>query len=205
PILWQYTSSIELHPCWDYLIMYKDPTPSFGGTYGTLFVYDVVLSGLIKNLIPVLIVFIMNVLLIVGLMKASARRRKLVTNGKEAQKRDENISLMLITVAVLYLILLLPSLGLKILRCLWMVKTYLEVDLNIDDKYFDSITFYAMVSDLLIRVNSAINFIIYVLVSKKFRDGLMKLICCKRVSKTEVYKTSVTRTTSFGKAKKGET
>ncbi|CAH1784787.1 unnamed protein product [Owenia fusiformis] len=196
PILWQYTSSIELHPCWDYLIMYKDPTP-FGRTFGTVFMYNVVLTGLLRSLIPVVMVFIMNILLVIGLVKAGKRRRQLVSNvGKEDQKRDETISLMLITVATLYVVLLLPRLGLYVLRSLWMAQKYLDVNLNISSAALTSIAYYAPISDLSVRVNCAINFIIYVLVSKKFRDGLKELVCCRNSGTSESSKMTSTKTLS---------
>ncbi|CAH1784791.1 unnamed protein product [Owenia fusiformis] len=151
----------------------------FGKTYGMTVGYDIIASGLLRYIIPVFSVLIMNILLIRILGNASANRSELVKGAHDGQQ-GRGITVMLVTVATTYTLLLLPLVGIKILRSLFFFQ--LNKEIFIHEKLRLYVSYANLAGNLCLRLNSSINFLLYIVVSRKFRKGIVALFRCDRVT-----------------------
>ena len=135
---------------------------------------------MLRIFIPVAVIFIGNILIVIGLKISAARRAKMFNQKRHDGSRSTTI--MLITVSVVYLITIAPG-GIFIIGDKYSAWTC---------KYGDT----GPVCDLMYTftqqlnyVNSAVNFLLYCLSGSKFRTALKNLIrsciCCKKKSKPQ--------------------
>ncbi|CAH1773676.1 unnamed protein product [Owenia fusiformis] len=184
PTCFHQESYMSVNPCTGAPVGMRKLTP-FGNSYGYGIVYGMICEGLIKYIIPVVSVLAMNGLLVSALRKAARRRKALVTSTeKDSQKGRDNLTLMLTVVAFMFLLLILPAMGVKIVQILYYFHRSEKIVLNVDILKFSYGLAYCVliISDLFLRINSSINFIIYTLVSARFRRGLYELVCCKKMA-----------------------
>ncbi|CAH1785693.1 unnamed protein product [Owenia fusiformis] len=152
----------------------------FGMSYGSSMVYDIILDGFLRYIIPVTMVFAMNSLLIKALNKAATNRMQLSSDSN--QKDNKNITMVLVTVATVFLILVLPHLGAKIMRTVAWLQKDKQISLAIDESVLTTaLKFLMIASNLSLRIKSSINFFLYIVISQKFRKGFSKLIHCGRI------------------------
>lgn len=162
-------------------------------------VYKTVCYFIFRAIGPLLTLVILNWKLIKALQEVRRRHQDLTRSGKHR----ENITLMLVVVVGVFIVCTLPDL------CLRVVVTFTEfAAFNLDKiilRYINAIT------NMLLVVNSSINFLIYCLIGKKFRKILKQMYSCGRpgmvmeLSETEPLTTKTTcNNTSVSKASEAE-
>ena len=129
----------------------------FYTVYGIIFVY-VLWTG-----VPLFILTLLTIRLIKA-MKAH-RRMQLEMNSLH-NKQDSNMTLALVMVVIVFIICHVPNAVLSMLVTLVPMLTRSEVWFIVD-----------YISEVLLILNSAVNFAIYTLANKRFREVLTKTIC----------------------------
>jgi hypothetical protein len=138
---------------------------SFPNWYGT---YDPYHYIILLVLVPLFLIYIMNVVLLVAVRRATSRRAKLTASGQKDQddRAHTQATLMVISILVLFTICESPA-SLDRLASLAGVKFA-------DDSLF--FTFGRKIGLLLVVVDSALNFAAYCISNRMFRQNLL-LVC----------------------------
>jgi len=84
----------------------------------------------------------------------------------------QNITLMLVVVVFMFVICELPDLALRIAFTIQEFVPSVEIDIW-TLRYINALT------NTMLTLNSSINFLIYCLVGKKFRQIFLRLYCCR--------------------------
>ena len=128
-------------------------------------VYDATWYFILLTGVPLFVL----TLLTVRLMKAMEvhRRMKLAMNSGR-QQQDSNVTFALVIVVIVFIICHVPKLALRIVIYLVPYK-----ELKLDDVWH----FMRDIANMFIILNSAINFFIYILANKRFRDVLTEIVC----------------------------
>lgn len=134
-------------------------------------VYNEYFLPIVFRYIPVIIVIILNTV-IIYLVKQSKRFQNTV--GKQDPKRKDEqkkITRMLLSVAIIFLICLLP--GDLLLLCSSTIDGF---------EFFGTYhNLFLVLSDLCLMfemVNSSVNFITYMILNRNFYDTYVRLFCC---------------------------
>ena len=142
--------------CYD--IMYD--TCSFSQKYDQFcYVSEIIVNTVLSNGLCTLLIFIFTILTSIELFKMKKKRAEL---GKESTK-EFGITVMLVTVATLFLILRIPEM------ILFQMMNYIERNYltgSVADNVFAVYPLFLP----LVTINHSINFIIYLIFLKKFRD-----------------------------------
>ncbi|XP_046332633.2 sex peptide receptor-related protein 2-like [Haliotis rufescens] len=135
-------------------------------------------SATVYAFIPATCLIVFNVLIIVLLRRSSATRRHMLSESDasnvEARRQDRQVTIMLVTVAVTFLILTIP-------RCVCVIAYHSMCTGNADlmcttrRQLFDTLT--TQIAD----TNHAINFYLYVLTGRRFRENFLKLFKCRQM------------------------
>ena len=117
---------------------------------------------------PLVLLVVLNLKLVSTLQQVRSRHKDLSKNTRHR----ENITLMLVVVVTVFIVCATPDLT---LRCLLMLTKYCNLPLNLQlMRYVNSL------SNMLLTLNSSINFLIYCLIGKKFRRILRSMVCGAR-------------------------
>ncbi|XP_046553045.1 rhodopsin-like [Haliotis rubra] len=139
-------------------------------------------SATIYSFLPATSVIIFNILIIVLLRRYSRQRRRISVDEPaqiEAQRKERQITIMLVIVAVAFVILTIP-------RCVCVI---LHNNTCSDERDFMCLArkeFFDSITIQLADTNHAINFYLFFLSGRKFREEFLKLFRCRRVTYTEV-------------------
>ncbi|GAB1597439.1 FMRFamide receptor-like [Argonauta hians] len=127
--------------------------------YGQSYIYKEFYSGLMYSIlifiIPLLVLFVLNVLLIIELMKM--RQRRVGMNVEE--DNEANMSLVLVLIVVIFIVCQTPGL----------IAQYEFLPNNVLLKWL-------AVSNTLFIFNSSVNFLVYTAVGRKFRKVLFRTV-----------------------------
>lgn len=135
------------------------------------------IDGAIYSIVPFILLLIFNTMIILGIKLASSKQKILTnkidkTQGTEKVKYQQQITTMLISVSVVFVILTMPNCIFFILEDYW---NYTE-SIHTYAQYFLIYNVVFLLSDL----NHAINFYLYFLSGRKFRMMFINMICCCR-------------------------
>lgn len=135
------------------------------------------IDGAVYSIIPFVLLIIFNTLIICGIKMASSKQKMLTnkidkTKGTDKVKHQQQITVMLISISVVFVILTVPNCCLFILKNYWNFKK----DIHTYATYFLVVNVIFFLSDL----NHAINFYLYFLSGRKFRRMFINSICCCR-------------------------
>ena len=121
--------------------------------------------------IPFMYLFIVNTLLVYSLVKLSQVKGLQMTKSKANQHKN-NMHITTAVVAMVTVFIFCHSLG---------VYTAFNIAVHGRAKAFSNPNNYAvaLVNNLLVTVNSAVNFILYCLISSRFRGIFLKTLCRK--------------------------
>lgn len=116
-------------------------------------------------LIPLVLLFVFNLLLIRSVWQANKMRKQLAEgNSREARQHSEQqrITVMLISVVVVFIMCQLPG-----------------AILLLSHSDFDRVgrIVFGNISNTLVSINAAVNFILYSYFSARFRKTLMRMLC----------------------------
>lgn len=133
------------------------------------------IDGALYAILPIILITILNSLIIYSVRKSSRAQLHLTNriqkiNEKFSQQRQ--ITMMLLTTSIMFLLLVMPNCIFFIAREYW---TWKETPLGISQYYL----VYQIVF-LLSDLNHAVNFYLYCLSGRKFRQKFVELLCCRR-------------------------
>ncbi|CAD5113432.1 unnamed protein product [Dimorphilus gyrociliatus] len=133
-------------------------------------VYKIVYANsiycLVMFLVPLTTLIILNHRLIRALREARRKRAQLLNS--DTSRSEDDITLVLIVVVLVFVVCQTPALATQILH------SFLEDEQKeCPMPYY----FYERLSDFMVVVNSSLNFTIYCFCSKRFRQILKNLIC----------------------------
>ncbi|XP_060078108.1 thyrotropin-releasing hormone receptor-like [Ylistrum balloti] len=133
------------------------------------------IDGAAYSLIPFIILVVFNILIIVGIKRGHRGVISKIdkTRMTEKMKQQQQITIMLITVSLVFVILTMPNCVFFIFQNYWDYTATLH-------EYARYFLFYQLVF-VLSDFNHAINFYLYFLSGKKFRARFHAIICiCRR-------------------------
>jgi neuropeptide Y receptor type 1 len=151
-------------------------------------VYKTVCYFIFRAIGPLLTLIVLNYKLIKALQEVRRRHEDLTRSGKHR----ENITLMLVVVVCVFITCTLPDLVLRI------VVTFRDFLPMVHMGSVTWMTVMNVITNMLLVVNSSINFLIYCLIGKKFRKILKQMYSCGRpkavseLSETEPLTTKTT-------------
>ncbi|XP_069119812.1 probable G-protein coupled receptor 139 [Argopecten irradians] len=149
------------------------------------------IDGAAYSLIPFIILVIFNILIIVGIKRGHRGVVSKIdkTRMTEKMKQQQQITIMLVTVSLVFVILTMPNCVFFIFQNYW---NYTET-LHEYARYF---LFYQLVF-VLSDFNHAINFYLYFLSGKKFRAKFHAIICiCRRKKISRRFGTTISHIAS---------
>lgn len=129
--------------------------------------YFIYLNLFVMFLIPFLILSVLNVLLILAVNNAKKARTKMSSSAS----KETNMTVMLIAVIMVFLFCQLPSIADNILWAIFDDQTK-----RCSRHYIQ----FTTISNLMVVVNSASNFILYCLFGKRFRRVFIKIFYLKK-------------------------
>jgi hypothetical protein len=135
------------------------------------YVYGSAMYFIFFFLIPLITLIILNYKLIYALRETQKRRAKLLTHDSHSRSEDD-ITITLIVVVLVFLISQTPAL---------ITQVLLSSMHRRDTTCPTAVYYYFRLSDLLVVANSASNFIIYCFCSKRFRQILIQLVCASKL------------------------
>ena len=131
--------------------------------------YEELADLIIIVIVPCIILFTGNGIIIVNLVRAHRRHRH--AHGTSNSHNTSSVTVMLCVVSVVFLLLTLPSSVFFIGR----KRLFPNIENDELQKQQASLTF--TVTTLLYHINSMINFLLYVLSGRKFRQAFVGLFC----------------------------
>ena len=158
-------------------------------------IYKTVMYFIFRAVGPLLTLLILNIRLIRALEEVRRKHRDLT----KSNKHRENITLVLVVVVSVFIICEIPDLVLRIIVTLNEYLPGLKLNIWIL-RYVNSIT------NMLLTVNSSVNFLIYCLIGQKFRN-ILQTMClgAQRTSLAEASESEplTTRVTNIQASKNG--
>ena len=137
-----------------------------------ILIYKTIMYFIFRAFGPLITLLVLNFKLIKAFNELRRKRLEL----KKRTRQGENITFMLIVVVTVFIICLLPDLTLRILLTLHSH--------NIAKMNILFLRYANAISNLLLTVNSSINFLIYCLIGNKFRK-LLNQMCCGEQPQSE--------------------
>jgi hypothetical protein len=125
------------------------------------------LYGVVIKVAPCILLTIVSALIVLAMHRAGKRRQRLLAHSNRQPENESSehnrTTIMLITVVLFFVITEFPQ------GILAMIS-------GIDDKFFtDVYSNLGDVMDLLVLLNSAVNFVLYCIMSQQFRDTFTNL------------------------------
>ena len=118
---------------------------------------------------PLTILVALNVQLVMTLKRRRRIRRR--TQQLQSSRRHNSMTMMLIVVVTVFVICQLPDVALRMTA----IVHELDQDSQLD---YDILLLANSITNMLLAVNSSVNFLIYCLLGTKFRKILCRLILC---------------------------
>lgn len=133
------------------------------------------IDGALYAIIPIIIILILNSLIIYAVRKSSKSHLHLtnrIQNLNEKISQQKQITTMLLTTSIMFILLIMPNCVFFIAREYW---TWKETPLG-NAQYYLVYQLVFLLSDL----NHAVNFYLYCFSGRKFRQKFKDLILCRR-------------------------
>ena len=132
-------------------------------------VYDIIVVHVLWTGVPL---FILTVLTIRLIKAMKAHRRMQLDMNNLYNQQDSNMTFALVMVVIVFIICHVPSVF------LWMKSNVVPIEVLIYSDVLDSV---CDIANFLIILNSSINFAIYILANKRFREVLTNTICRRHI------------------------
>lgn len=120
--------------------------------------------------IPISAMLVLNILIITGLHSARKKRENLRGTARmQVQQDNKNtriMTAMLLTVSIVFTVLVTPSIVVILVRAHWVVTAHDEARNNL----------LRAITDVLVATNHSINFFLYCLSGKTFRNQFKQLL-----------------------------
>ncbi|CAH1800930.1 unnamed protein product [Owenia fusiformis] len=133
----------------------------------------------VSSLAPFSILIVCNMLIIIQLLRVrNNRRKKLNVSNSNKDDKTRSMTIMLVMISVLFLCFTAPVSFDIIIKLSKRANTVERAPTTLAEQA-RSVLSQAIVH-MLMYLNSALNFVMYCLSGKKFRDSLKKLLCRKK-------------------------
>ena len=165
--------------CYDIILLDTErcfPSPKYEQF---CYVSEIAVNSVLSNGICTLLIFIFTILTSIELFKMKKRRAEM---GKESTKVF-GITVMLVIVATLFLILRIPE------AILFQMMNYFMTN-NMAGPVVDNVLAVWILSVTFLALNHSINFIIYIIFLKKFRDTFFSFFIFVKISATRTNSTT---------------
>lgn len=146
-----------------------EPVPTALGqnTY-YMIIYQNICYTVFMLIVPLLTLTLLNIRLITALKEIRKRRAEMQSMR---QQQDNNVTLVLIIVVLVFTICQAPAL---VTQIMWTVLT------NSSRMCGGFQYYYSCISNLLVILNSSVNFLIYFFFNQRFRQVLLENICGRK-------------------------
>ncbi len=153
-------------------------------------IYKTIAFLIFRTIGPLSILITLNTKLILAL-RTIRKKHKDLTRGR---KHSENITLMLVVVVTVSIICMLPDLCLRIAVNIYEFQSGNNKAANAQTPIISVVKmrYASAVTNMLLTLNSSINFLIYCLVGKKFRRILLDMYGCVKPQQTNAMEISET-------------
>ena len=142
----------------------------FGEMRQFFFVYDVLCLPIFLVVLPIPTLIAITIRLIKAM---NAHRRMQLEMQSRSQENDSNVTFSLVIVVIVFIACQVPTF---VVYVLWEVLPFKERDCG-------GFIFYLVpITNMLITLNSSINFVIYIIANKAFRDVLVEKVCGRRTN-----------------------
>ena len=145
------------------------PKPKFAEFINKIWYW---IDAILYALLPTILLLVFNSLIIFAVRRSGKKQRRMTFgHGKptESLNQQRQITTMLLTSSIIFVILVLPNSIFFIVKNYW---TWRETSLGIS-QYYLLLQIIFLLSDL----SHALNFYLYCLSGRKFRQHFLKLIC----------------------------
>ena len=141
------------------------------------------LSFVVNAIIPFTLLIHMNYVIVktVRISHKMHRSNGKVTRHSTAETAEKQLTIMLFLVTTLFLILLCPT----YIRFIYLLFAKIDTPFQ----YANSMIFF-QISSKLYTTNSGINFFLYCISGKKFRNDLKEILCCPNSSNVSALSSS---------------
>ena len=140
----------------------------FGEMRQFFFVYDVLCLLIFLVVLPILTLTVITIRLIKAM---NAHRRMQLEMQSRSLQNDSNVTFALVIVVIVFIACQVPTF---VAYVLWEV-------LPSKERYCGGFIFYLWhIVDVLVTFNSSINFVIYIIANKAFREVLLQTVCVRR-------------------------
>ncbi len=156
---------MKFDPCTNKTIVASQRTPLRNNKVYFL-VYKTIMYFIFRTAGPLITLIVLNIRLIKALQEVRRKHR----NMTKSTRNRENITLMLVVVVSVFILCEIPDLVLRFMFTLMSFVKAIKFDI-VQLRYFNTVT------NALLTLNSAINFLIYCLIGNKFRT-ILRNMCC---------------------------
>ena len=132
--------------------------------------YTILLAAILYTYVPTPLLIIMNTVIVWQLIRARKQRDKMTATIGSTNSKVSRVTVMAVTVSLVYLVLTLPSSFITNLDIMGIDTGKLVEMLR-----GDQIKFCRQVFNVLRELNHAINFLLYLLILPKVRNELVKM------------------------------
>ncbi|XP_046565915.1 rhodopsin-like [Haliotis rubra] len=133
-------------------------------------------SSAVYAFIPATCLILFNVLIILLLRRSSAQRRNMLSQSDpsllEARRQERQVTIMLVVVAVTFLVLTIP-------RCISVIAFHSMCTNNSDVMCTARRQLFSTLTTQIADTNHAINFYLYFLTGRRFREYFLKFFKCR--------------------------
>ena len=143
-------------------------------------IYRVIILGSVRFIIPLTVLIVLNSMLAIGIRKAQKQRSVMMADVRTSgQRQSDSVTGMVVTVVIIFVICQAPYFLFIVDKCLRRLDPSVKIlPIMIRD-------YWICVAYFLLKINSSVNFIIYVAVGKTFRQKLFR--CCRRRSSDSLH------------------
>ena len=135
--------------------------------------YNVVINCILLSSVPLFILTLLTVRLIKAM---KAHRRMQLEMNRVSSQQDSSVTSSFIIVVIVFII----GHTLRVVENLWWYLGVLSYHTTMDEVSIEVYVFMRELSSMLVILNSGVNFAIYTLACKSFRDVLIENVCRRR-------------------------
>lgn len=159
------------------------------------------IDAVVYSFLPFTLLLLLNIIIIVSIMKANGRKRKMSSQFQNRRKSEQSHTLktsrltaMLLSITFAFILLTAPSMIVHIIR----------EQAIFDQSQPSNVAKYILTRQVLrltLYLNHSINFFLYCVAGTKFRRELAAMICCPRVDSQHhkyVTRTSMASISAYG-------
>lgn len=174
--IWSYASKVVNGKCNPDVYNYTDPRERTK--------FGIMLQGgtAIYSNVPTVLLMILTTLIIIKLFQHRRKRRSLTQRPSSTSDQGGKITAMLIGIVIAYVILILPITVLHNTAYQKRVKAFTETS--------SGFSLFTEVVQLMEQLNYCLNFFLYIMTSRQFRETLFKILSskchCKRTTQVKL-------------------